>query len=429
MTNGVLPEKVMQKNRLLGVFEGGTARVIFNLTSGSFMVGFLKLLGASDTVCGYILAIPILAATIQFLAPIVLEQLAFRKRIIMIGSELHRLLLFSLIIIPFIPFSSTAKLITAAVVYLISNLAVSFVSPAVSNMYVSFVDTKNRGKYFGTRESYILVFATVMNLVMGRVLDLFREAGNERGGFVSVYVVILVMTAVNLWSYLGMKEVPLQHHPEKMRIKEVFTLPFKSPLFLRFFVLSVLWSFGFMISSSFYGVYQVNELALSYTTINVFGMVSNVVYFGAAFLWGRIADKKGWAFTTSLSFLFIGITSLIWFFIVKGPMLYPLMGLAMVTAGLAWSGINISMFNLQYDFMPEEKRTVYIGFNATISGLLGYGSSMIGAVLVGKLSHMQGELFGVSFGIKQVLFLTSGIFVLVCAAYVKLFMKQKPSAV
>ena len=171
----------------MGIFEGGTARVIFNLTSGAFLVGFLKHMGASDTVCGYILSIPVLAAAIQFLAPIVLERLEYRLRIITLGSTLHRILLTLLIAIPFLPLPSGVKLWMSAILYLFSHLSVSFVSPAVSNLYVSFVEPSNRGKYFGQRESWLLVFATIMSLLMGWILDMFRAAGNERGGFVAIY--------------------------------------------------------------------------------------------------------------------------------------------------------------------------------------------------------------------------------------------------
>lgn len=420
----VLPEKVMQRNRLLGIFEGGTARVIFNLTSGAFLVGFLKHMGASDTVCGYILAIPVLAAAIQFLAPIVLERLAFRLRIITLGSTLHRVLLSLLIGVAFLPFPSDVKLWIAAMLYLFSHLAVSFVSPAVSNLYVSFVEPRNRGKYFGMRESWLLIFSTIMNLLMGWILDLFRDAGNERGGFVAIYAAIFLLMLVNTSAYLRMREVPLGHNPEPMRLREVFTLPLKSPLFRRFFVLSILWNVGIQLSSAFYGVYQVNDLALSYTEINLYGMLSNIVYFSCAMLWGRIADKFGWSFASMASFLFIGISSTIWFFIVRGAWMTPLLVLAMITSGIAWSGINISLFNLQFDYMPAHKRTVYIGFNSTVSGLLGYAASSLGAMLVGVAASFEGHVFGLVFGIKQILFLTSGILIVICALYVLLFMKQ-----
>ena len=420
----VLPEKTMQRNRLMGIFEGGTARVIFNLTSGAFLVGFLKHMGASDTVCGYILSIPVLAAAIQFLAPIVLERLEYRLRIITLGSTLHRILLTLLIAIPFLPLPSGVKLWMSAILYLFSHLSVSFVSPAVSNLYVSFVEPSNRGKYFGQRESWLLVFATIMSLLMGWILDMFRAAGNERGGFVAIYITIFLLMLINTSAYLRMKEVPLAHSPEPMLLREVFTLPLKSPLFRRFFFLSILWNIGIQLSAAFYGVYQVNDLALTYTEINLYGMLSNVVYFSCAMLWGRVADKLGWSFASMVSFLFVGITSIIWFFIVRGPWMTPLLVLAMLTAGVAWSGINISLFNLQFDFMPDQKRTVYIGFNSTVSGLLGYAASTMGAMLVGVAAAFEGEFLGMTFGIKQLLFLLSGTMIVACAFYVKIFMKQ-----
>lgn len=422
-----LPEKVMQQNRLMGIFEGGTARVIFSLTTGAFLVGFLKHMGADDTICGYILSIPILAAAIQFLAPIVLERLEFRLRIILLGNGLHRLLLSLMILIPFLPLPSAAKLWIAAGVYLLSNLSVSFVTPAAANLYVSFVEPQNRGRYFGNRESWLLVFATVMNLALGKVLDLFREAGNERGGFLVIYGTIFVLTLLNAWCFLQMREVPLGHSPEPMKIREVFTLPVKNRRFLRFFVLSVFWNLSFQFSAAFFGIYQVNELALSYTEINLYGMLSNVAYFVCAQWWGRIADRKGWSFTTRISFLFLGITCAMWFFIVKGPLLAPLMGLAMLLSGIAWSGLNVSLFNLQFDFMPEERRTVYIGFNSTVSGLLGYAASLAGAMLVGVASSYRLTFLGVPIGIKQLLFLVSGLLICGCALYIRVFMKQNPT--
>ncbi len=417
-----LPEEAMQRNRLLGIYEGATARVIFSLTTGAFFVGFLKLMGANDTITGYILAIPVLAASIQFLAPLVLERLEFRKGIIMLGSLLHRLLLCLLILMPFLPFSINAKLWITAALYLISNLSISFVSPAVSNLYVSFVEPQNRGRYFGSRESWILVFATVMNLAMGKILDVFRDAGNERGGFVAIYVAVFMMTLINMWSYLRMKEVPLAHHPIPMKLREVFTLPLQNARFRRFFFLSLLWNVGIQLSAAYYGVYQVNDLALTYTQINLLGMLANIFYFVFAFMWGKVADRLGWAFTSMLSFLLIGMTSLVWFFVVPGVWMMPLLSMAMILAGMAWSGINISLFNLQFDFMPEQKRTVYIGFNATVSGLLGYTASLIGATLVGISSSFQGNLFGLTIGIKQLLFFSSGVLILLCSVYVLIFM-------
>ncbi|MCX7772288.1 MAG: MFS transporter, partial [Clostridia bacterium] len=180
-------EKMLEKNRFLGIVEGASARIIFNLTSGAFLVGLLKYMGANDTVCGYIIAIPVLAAVIQFLSPIVLESLPYRKTIITIGSMVHRVLLTLLIFAPFLPIGVNAKLWVAGGMFFVSYLAVSFVNPAISNMYVSFVPPNIRGKYFGQRESYCLLAATIVTLILGKVLDIYTDSGMETTGYIIIY--------------------------------------------------------------------------------------------------------------------------------------------------------------------------------------------------------------------------------------------------
>lgn len=417
--------KALEKNRFLAVLEGGTGRIIFNLTSGAFLVGFLKYLGASDTVCGYILTIPVLAATIQFLAPMVLEKLQWRKPIIILGSALHRFMLSAMILVAFLPIPQTARLWVIGLFYLLSYFAVSFITPAVSNMYVSFVDPASRGSYFGARERWILLLSTVMNLVMGKVLDMLKEGGNELYGHIVIYAMIFLTTIINTWSFLGMKEVPLQHSPEVLKLKEIFLVPLKNPQFRLFFGLSVMWNISLQIAGAYFGVYQVSDLALTYTQINLLSMLTSAFYFLTAEPWGRIADKTSWSFTTMLSLAILGFTHILWFFMSKdSPLLAPLLVFAFMTGGIAWGGINVSLFNLQFDYTPAEKRTVYIGFNSAISGLLGYLASVLGAWMVGAFANwsINGPF---PIAIKQVLFITSGVLLTCSALYILIFMKPK----
>ena len=419
-------ERDLERNRLLCIIEGATARTIFNLTTSAFLVGLLKAMGADDTVCGYIVPIPVLAAGIQFLSPITLESLKFRKGIIMAGSLIHRLLLSSLIVIPFLPLGPSARLWFTAAVFLISHLSVAFITPAVSNMYVSFVPQHIRGKYFGKRESYLLLSATVFTLILGKVLDLFEEAGNELGGYVVVYAVVFVLTIINFLTYAKMKEVPLQHHKERMRIAEVFTLPLKSRLFIRYFIMLAIWNIAIQIASAYFSVYLVSDLDMSYTAITLLSLLNSVLYVIAAGIWGRFADKNSWTVTTMACFTILAVCHTLWFFSFRdSPLLLVLLVLAHMTGGIAWSGINISLFNLQFDFTPDEKRTVYIGFSAAASGIIGYLAAIVGSRLVGAFGKNDMVIGGVQINIKQVLFAISAILIFVCAAYIQIFMRKK----
>ncbi len=419
-------EKEMERNRLLGIIEGASARTIFNLTSGAFLVGLLKYMGASDTVCGYILAVPVLAAVIQFLSPIVLERLKFRLSIITLCASAHRALLTSLIIIPFLPIPKNGKLIITFIVFLLSYAAVSFANPAVSNMYVSFVPQNMRGRYFGKRESYLLFSATVVSLVLGKVLDVYEAKDSEITGYLIVYGVIFVFTIINHFSLRAMKEVPLIHTVEPIRIREIFTLPFKDKTFIVYFIMSIIWNISIQVASAFFAVYFKSDLNMNYTTITTLGMVNSLTYVVTASFWGRFADRHSWARTSMLTIGILAVTHFLWFLCFKGsPMLLILLAIAHVFGGIAWSGINVSLFNLQFDFTPNEKRTVYIGLNAATSGIIGYLAAILGSQLVSFFGHAPIVLFGAGFDIKQVLFLVSSTLLFVCAAYIGLFMNRR----
>lgn len=425
-THNYIPIKHLEKNRFLGIIEGSTAKVVFNLTSGAFLVGFLKYMGASDSMCGYILAIPVLAAGIQFLSPIVLESLAYRKKLITIGAGIHRILLTGLIFIPFLPINTNIKLIVTYIVFFISYLAFYFINPAVSTMYVSFVPQNIRGMYFGKRESYILLTSTVVTLVLGKVLDNYTNSGHEITGHVIIYIVALVFTVINWFSFYFMKEVPHVHSKERIKISEIFTIPLKNKTFIRYFIMLILWNICSQISNAYFSVYLRSDLAMNYTTITFLSLINSLVYIFCTRKWGRFADKKGWSSTTMITVGILSIAHTIWFFTSESsPYAFVLLLTAHIISGIAWSGINIAFFNMQFDYTPDEKRILYIGLSSAVSGVIGYVSAVVGSQLVSAFGNNKILIFGKPFDIKQILFLTSATLLLSCSQYIRLLMKPK----
>ena len=287
------PKEKDLENRLLMIIEGASAKTVFNLTSGAFLVGLLKYMGASDTFCGYVLAIPVLAAVIQVLSPIILESMKSRKGIIITGSMVHRLLLVTLIAVPFLPFSQQTRLIIAAIIFLISNIAVSFVNPAISNMYISFVPQNIRGRFFGNRESVMLFTATLITLIMGTVLDVQKDAGNEIKGHVIVYIFIFILTLINFFSYLFMKEVPLVHTQARIKLSEIFSLPFKNKIFIRYFIMLIILNFAAQIANAYFSVYLKSDLDMSYTVITALSFINTMTYAFMARIWEICRHKVG----------------------------------------------------------------------------------------------------------------------------------------
>lgn len=408
------------KSRTMAILEGISARVIFGFTTGAFLTGYLKYIGADDDLCGKIAAIPTLAGTIQFLSPLLLEKLNRRKSIITVFNFLHRLLLVLLVVVPLIPVSIEARLYIIGGVYFISNLLVHAVNPATTTLMISIVPQKMRGRFFSVRERYLIFISSVVNVVIGGILDKFELKGKTYEGYIVMFAVAFVALVMNIVGYLMIKEPPLPSKQSKISFKKLFTLPLKEKRFRKIIILFFMWGLSLNFSSPFFSVYMVSKLKLSYTFITISGLLNALTYVITVSIWGKIADRKSFTYIAMISIGLLGLTHTSWFFVSSGTFfIYPLVVLLQILSGLSWAGINISLYNIPYEYTPDEGRTVYLGFNAALSGLVGFAASMVAANMVGTMSGYKGNFIGLSVTQFQLIFLISGLLIIATSAYIR----------
>jgi hypothetical protein len=91
---------------------------------------------------------------------------------------------------------------------------------------------------------------------------------------------------------------------------------------------------------------------------------------------------------------------------------------------MSWAGIGISTFNIQFIFSPEEGRTVYIGFNAALGGVMGFLGTLAGSGLLLLFGNAGVAILPHGVGGMQVLFALSGIILMLCAAFAHFFIRQ-----
>jgi predicted MFS family arabinose efflux permease len=225
---------------------------------------------------------------------------------------------------------------------------------------------------------------------------------------------------LNLVGYLMIKEPPLPATQNKISFKKLFTLPLKEQRFRKIIVLFFMWGLSLNFSSPFFSVYMVSKLRLSYTFITVSGLLNALTYVITVSIWGKIADRKSFTYTAMLSIGLLGLTHASWFFVSKGSFLiYPLVILLQMLSGLSWAGINISLYNIPYEYTPDESRTVYLGFNAALSGLVGFAASMVASYMVGLMSDYKGNFIGLTVTQFQLIFLISGLLIIATSALIR----------
>lgn len=418
-----LTHKDYEKSRYYFLYEGSAATGIFALTSGAFLAGFANYMGASDEFNGVIAAIPALAGVIQIFSSIVFERMQHRKFLISILCLTFRILLGVMFFIPVFIQGSIPRLISLAGMYGLAYLIASFISPPASNWMVDLTPDHMRGRYFAKKDAYSLAFVTILTLVMGKVLDIFRIYNNEFGGFIFIAAIVLLLTCLNFYFISNVKE-PLIHKVDMtIRVKDTFLVPLKNKEFRKVIILFVLWNIALQIGGPFFSVYMVTGLKLNYTYIMMVGVVSSLTRVFSAKHWGKLADHRSWIYVTKLSIGLLAITHISWFF-VNSITMWILIPLLNVIGGVAWCGVSIALFNIQFLFAPKEARTMYLGANAAIGGVIGFTSTIFGSYLIQVFKNYDLHIGNFSISNMQYIFAISGMLLLVCVLYVHFFMKM-----
>ena len=404
----------LELSRRRFIIEGCLSNSIFVLTSGAFFAGYAEYLGANSQFNGMIAALPSLAAAVQLLSPVVFERLTSRKKLISLLCLLYRSILAFMIFIPLITQNTQVRLLLLGSMYFLAYLLSGFLSPGGSSWIISLVPERMRGRYFGLRDTCILATAAVMSLLMGRILDVFEYDGNKYGGFFVVYMVIAVLVIGNFLTLRRIREPAITPSKVSISLKDVFKLPLLDKKFRKIVLLFVTWNLCVQVGLPFFSVYLVTGLKLSYTYITAISIAVSVMSAASAKIWGRIADRFSWQFTTALSIGMLGFCHIMWMMVDKNSYIF-LLPFAQVLGGISWAGINMSLFNIQFLYAPQEGRTVFIGFNAAVSGIVGFISAMVGATLVGKLENINISLGFVNIGNMQFIFGLSGLLLIVCS--------------
>jgi Na+/melibiose symporter-like transporter len=416
-------------SRRFFLFEGSSAMGIFALTSGAFLAGFANYMGANDEFNGIIAAIPVLAGVVQILSSFVFEKIEQRKFLISILCLFFRSMLGLIMFIPLIATDATTRLLLLGGGYGVAYLIASFIIPPASNWIVDLTPEYIRGKYLAQKDAYSLAFLTIITILMGRVLDIFRQNGNEYGGFVVIGIVVFLLAIINFYCLSSAKEPIPVKNGTPVRLKDVLLIPLKNIRFRKIIVLFILWNAGLQVAGPFFAVYMVTGLKISYTYIMAMGVISSVIRVILAPYWGKLADQKSWFFSTKASVGILAITHFMWFF-VNSRTAWLMIPVVHILGGIAWAGINISLFNIQFVFAPREGRTMYLASNAAVGGLVGFVSTLAGSAILRILEEYRFSIVAFSVSNMQIIFALSGLVLGACSLFVHLLPKlNDPSQV
>ena len=357
------------KNRFRHLQFNYTNNIIANWVGGNFFTGIMLLLNADDAFIGLMSIFVFSANLLQILSSMLLERFKTRKRLLITVRLIVQFINIVFIgSIPLFPIADQAKLVILGASVLILNVLSALTSPGFSVWHIQLIPQHVRVKYFSFLSMTNGIIVAVFNLIGSAIVDHFGSLGLEVWGFAVMRIIAFGILLYDLFLLSRMKEEPYPLSEKRTTLADLLIKPFKETRYLRIVGFAFTWCLIANIPGSYYSVYLLRNLEVSYSFITVISMLNVPILVLFTPIWSRILHRFSWLKTCNIAILLYAVHYLLLGFINKSNVmwLYPA---TLIYAFILAVGINLSFTNIPYLHIPEKNQTIFISFYTTMNNL------------------------------------------------------------
>ncbi|MBS4016153.1 MAG: MFS transporter [Candidatus Latescibacteria bacterium] len=399
-----MDEKTVKKGLRISIIQGLFSNIHITLTGGMFLTGFALYLGATPFHIGLLAAIPALLTSFGFVSAYLVNRLEHRKPLTIITSSTSRLLFFipALLLL----FNYKPSLSHFLILIGIFNALLTIADNSWLSWMSDLVPRESRGRFFGIRNTGMGLIGMIMSFSGARFLDYYKAQSQNNFGFGIIFLVASI--AATIGTILLTQQPEIVKPRERTSLKKIVTAPFKDTNFRKFLKFVGFWNITSGIAGPFYIVFMLQNLKMSYSTVAIYSIIANSVILIFQPLWGKAIDRFKSKPVLFINFIFIGFLPLLWIF--PTPLfLFPVWLDAFIT-GVFWPGVNLSVFNIVFSLSDnEEQKESYFAMYATLAGICGFISALLGGYLAGLLKGFHLQIFGLNIVNYQLFFVFAGL--------------------
>lgn len=389
LPDGRLPPSLVQRGLRLSTAEGLLTTVYINVTAGAFLTGFALLLGAGPFELGVLGALPFLSQLFQFVGAYLEERLGNRRGLTIWTAGVSRALLLVMAGLPFLPGPGPAGLAVFLALMAASQALVGIAANAWTSWMSDLVPPRQRGSYFGVRNTICAVSAMLSAWGAGVALDQFRAAGQDALGYLVIFGGAVAVAFAGL-AVLRFQPEPPKLPKARVDVRALFSAPLRHRRFRALSVTAAGWALVTGIASPFFNAYGLQTLGLSYTTLALFGVATAAVSMVTQPYIGRLQDRLG--DRAVLVGSVAGVVLLPWGWVFATPSFLLPLWLTSIFSGVFWPGITQGLLNLVMDRAPAEGRGAYVASYGAITGLGTFVAGLLGGVIASALAGAQMHL-------------------------------------
>ena len=375
------------KGRLISLADGLITAFYNVFITGIFYTGFLSMYGMSITDVGIITFIPPIASCFCVFSSAVLEHFPRRKPIL-IASKIffYAMYILATTLMPNFVQDPSARLTWFAIILFVAHAVYALFSPGFTSWFYAFYppDNERRTRYIVFNHIFASITSSVILVLSGLLTDALADSPRQNDLILGLRYFAFVLVLLDVGLQACAKEEP---HPKdaKVRLGEVFTLPFHYRKFLRCMLMMFAWNFIANLNNGLWNYHLLNHMKFSYTLLNTVSMLYTVILLLTNGLWQKMLRRYSWIKT-------FGIANLLWFpteigfFFLTRTRTWMYLPLCLIQHILS-VGLNLAYANLLYMNLPEENSTTHIAFSSIGCNLFAFLGLMVGT----KVSAITGD--------------------------------------
>ena len=400
------------------------------MVEGTFLAELTDALGFNDAQTGVLYSIISLGCLFQILS------LFFRrgsvKRFAIYMSILNQILFLLLYIIPDVPISASLKRIVFVVFVVLAYAGLYTSNPKINYWRVSLIEPNRRGRYNGWMQIISLILGMTFSYGMGAVVDHYKNLQNTTGVdymptiFRICAITIFVLLILHLITLLSIVELPSEEKEEKREniFKSILNVVMDKRVLLLVGVF-ILWNIAQYSAMPFYKTYQLEELKMHQTTIQILtAVVGGIIQMAVAMPIGWVGDKFSFPkmLLVCLAFMFLRCFVVIFATPENGVFCFVLYN---IFNSVPYVGALCALMNCVFSAVPENMRADSFALCQSAGGICGFITSLVMGGLVTKIQENGNQFLGMNVYAQQVVSVISCIFALIAMLYVVFVIEKK----
>ncbi|MBE7053689.1 MAG: MFS transporter [Ruminococcaceae bacterium] len=390
----------------------------------AFLAKLLTNIGLRDSLIGIISSFVTLAFLFQLLSIVIANKIKSTKRVVIIFETVCNLLFFTLYTIPFMPFTTEVKTTIVILSVIFAYISKYLVASILFKWANGYVEPSKRGRYSAVKEMISLITGIVFTLSTGYIIDQYEALGNIKGGFIFISISILVLSICNFVSLLLIKDEKKEiTNTNKPKAKDIIKNTLGNKNFVNITFALVLWDIARYLTIGFLGTFKTKELLLSVGAVQVINMVANLIRLSISLPFGKYSDKYSFASGLKLAYIIVAIgflmiaftTSKTWWFIILYTILF----------NVSLAGSNQNASNITYSYVKNEYFVHATAIKNSISGILGFGASLVGSKILSHIQANGNTFFGVPVYGQQVLGAISFVIMIVDILFIHFVIEKQ----